>query len=68
MDLHVLGHFRKLITSTIQEKYQHNSFHNTEDRIRPFILRFEQKNSIQEILIQTSNPQHTHHQPSLIND
>ena len=59
MDFNVLGHFRKPITSTIQEKYQHNSFHNTENRTRPFILRFVQKIQSKKTLLK--------HQIHLIN-
>ena len=36
MDLHVLGHFRKLIQSTIHEKYPQKLSQTISDCLRPF--------------------------------
>ena len=77
MDLHVLGHFRKLIQSTIHEKYP-----KIRTQIVPFCPRrfteatqtnsfpfqkFVQNQQTQKSEFKTSNSGHIHQQSSPIN-
>ena len=64
MDFNVLGHFRKPITSTIQEKYQQIQIKPLLICPRPFTLRFRPKSNHTRKRVQSSNSSHNQQQPS----